>query len=578
MRYFIYLISILFICACQMQADTKNPAPDTPNVIIILTDDQGWGDVHAHGNDSLQTPTLDFLAQNSQNFDRFYVSPVCAPTRAAMLTGRYPARTGVTGVTNREEVMQAEEVTLAEIMQDHGYATAMFGKWHNGEQYPNNPLGQGFDHFFGFTAGHWNNYFNTTLNYNGEMIPTQGYISDLLTDSALAFIDKNQNNPFLCYLAYNTPHSPFQVPEQYFQKYKSMGFDDKNASVYGMVENIDDNVSRVMKQLQQLALDQQTILIFFTDNGPNGHRYNGSMKGVKGWVDEGGIRVPFYLYHPGKFNTAKHIKSIAGHIDILPTVLDLCAIEVPANLQLDGKSLVPLLEGTNSWTERSIYTNWGGKGSLRNDRYRLVIQQQDTFLYDMYHDPGQQMDIYRHEKAIGSKMAMTYGQMKADVNSKGTNPPPIPVGYEEAPVIPMPAHEASLHQGLQYKEGHGWANDWIVNWNSGTAYASWSIEVVRSGDYQVNLKYNTPDGTGANIQVTIGDEVIERKITESFPGEQIESPDWVPRKEVYERTWGHMEVGIINLEPGDYELRVRATDIPQATAMELKAVEMVKLK
>ena len=578
MRYFIYLISILFISACQMQADTNKSTPNAPNVIIILTDDQGWGDVHLHGNDSLQTPTLDFLAQNSQNFDRFYVSPVCAPTRAAMLTGRYPARTGVTGVTNREEVMRTGEVTLAEILQENGYTTGMFGKWHNGEQFPNNPLGQGFDQFFGFTAGHWNNYFNTQLNYNGTMVSTEGYITDLLTDSALTFIEKNQNNPFLCYLAYNTPHSPFQVPEQYFQKYKAMGFDDKNASVYGMVENIDDNVERVMEQLQNLKLDKNTILIFFTDNGPNGHRYNGSMKGVKGWVDEGGIRVPFYLYHPGRYNATKTIKNIAGHIDILPTVLDLCEIELPAGLQLDGKSLVSLMEGAPNWQERYIYTNWGGKGSLRNDRYRLVIQQKDTFLYDMYHDPGQHLDIYSKEQITGKEMAAAYEKIQENVNKLGTNPPPIPVGYDEAPVISMPAHEATLHQGLQYKEGHGWANDWIVNWTSTSAFATWRIEVVQAGDFQVNLKYNTPDGSGALVQVKIGEKIIESNISEDFPGEPIESPDWVPRKEVYERTWGNLDAGTIHLEPGEYELQILAKDIPEATAMELKAVELVKVK
>ncbi|MFW5761911.1 MAG: arylsulfatase, partial [Cyclobacteriaceae bacterium] len=430
MKVIVYLICFLLLMACDQQNNAvENNQNQSPNVVIILTDDQGWGDVHAHGNDSLQTPTLDFLAQNSQNFDRFYVSPVCAPTRAAMLTGRYPARTGVTGVTNREEVMRAEEVTLAEILQYNGYATGMFGKWHNGEQYPNNPLGQGFNHFFGFTAGHWNNYFNTTLNYNGKMVPTEGYITDLLTDSALVFIDKNQDTPFLCYLAYNTPHSPFQVPEQYFQKYKAMGFDDKNASVYGMVENIDDNVGRVVDQLENLNLIQNTILIFFTDNGPNGHRYNGSMKGVKGWVDEGGIRVPFYLYYPGVYNSPRMIKNIAGHIDILPTVLELCKLEAPADLQLDGKSLVPLMQDdTKNWQQRSIYTNWGGKGSLRNDKYRMVVQSGDTMLFDMFHDPGQHRDIYRQEQAIGQEMAAAFGKIQKSINEEGTmTKPSIPV-------------------------------------------------------------------------------------------------------------------------------------------------------
>ena len=575
MKNSIYLFCFLIISACKMQADTSDNI--SPNVVIILTDDQGWGDVHVHGNDSLQTPTLDFLAESSQNFERFYVSPVCAPTRAALLTGRYPARSGVTGVTNREEVMQSEELTLAEILQKNGYATGMFGKWHNGEQYPNDPLGQGFNHFFGFTAGHWNNYFNTTLNFNGKMVSTEGYITDLLTDSALVFMERNKNTPFFCYLAYNTPHSPFQVPEKYFRKYKSMGFDDKNASVYGMVENIDYNVGRVVDQLKKLNVDQNTILIFFTDNGPNGHRYNGSMKGVKGWVDEGGIRVPFYLYYPGKYSSPQNINKIAAHIDVLPTIVDLCGLSKPESVHLDGKSLVPLFQGKSDWQQRSIYTSWGGKGSIRNDRYRLVIQRGDTMLYDMYHDPGQHRDIYQKELGIGQEMAKIHAEIKAEVDPTEIKPP-IPVGYEEAPVISMPAHEASLYQGLEYKEGHGWANDWIVNWNSTDAYAVWPIEVVNEGDYQINLKYNTPDGAGAIIKVKIGENSLEGEITEDYPGESIESPDWVPRKEVYERTWGSFLIGTLKLEPGKYNLVISAIEIPGSTAMELKAVEMIEIK
>ena len=574
---FIGLILLLAI-ACNKNKNTISQ-PASPNVIVILTDDQGWGDVHVHGNDSLHTPTLDFLANNSQRFDQFYVSPVCAPTRAAMLTGRYSARTGVTGVTNRQEVMRADEVTIAEILKENGYKTGMFGKWHNGEQYPNNPLGQGFEEFFGFTAGHWNNYFNTTLSYNGKMVKSKGYITDVLTDSAIAFIEKNKANPFFCYLAYNTPHSPFQLPDQYFDKYKAMGFNDKNASVYGMVENIDDNVNRILNQLNTLKLDQNTIIVFFTDNGPNGHRYNGSMKGVKGHVDEGGIRVPFYLSYPARYQRPATIQSPAAHIDILPTILDLCQIQLPANLNLDGRSLVPLMENQNiDQVNRSLYTNWGGKGSLREGKYRLVIQKGDTMLYDLFHDPGQHRNIAEGHPKITDNMAASYGKIQRDVNQNGTTPPPIPVGYEEANIVNMPAHEAQLHNGLRYKEGNGWANDWIVNWTSTEAYATWPIKIVKEGDYQVSIKYNAED-SGAEIMVAVGNQIIINTISEAFIGEQLDSPDRVPRKEVYERTWGTMNLGTLKLVPGEYDLKVTANSIPNPNqaAMELKAVVINKI-
>ncbi|MFW5761744.1 MAG: DUF5077 domain-containing protein, partial [Cyclobacteriaceae bacterium] len=187
-------------------------------------------------------------------------------------------------------------------------------------------------------------------------------------------------------------------------------------------------------------------------------------------------------------------------------------------------------------------------------------------------------DIYRQEQAIGQEMAAAYGKIQKNINEEGTmTKPSIPVGYKQAPVVAMPAHEATLHQGLQYKEGNGWANDWIVNWTATAAYASWPIEVVEAGNYQVFLKYNTPDGPGATVQVTIGKKSIETTIDEPFAGEQIESPDRVPRKEVYERTWGNLEVGTMQLEPGAYELRVTASGIPNQSAMELKGVELIRI-
>jgi len=251
----LFLLLVLFGCS-------NNQVNHPPNVLIIITDDQGWGDVGVHGNDSISTPVLDQLALESVSFDRFYVSPVCAPTRASLLTGRYHLRTGTSWVTHRLEVMRSNEYTLAESLRDHGYVTACIGKWHNGSQYPNDPMGQGFDEFIGFKAGHWNNYFNTTLEHNNNPIKTEGYIADVLTGHAIDFIRNNSQNPFLCYLSYNTPHGPFQVPDKYFNKYKESGFDDKTACIYGMCENIDDNVGRVLSELDNLDLRDNTIVIF----------------------------------------------------------------------------------------------------------------------------------------------------------------------------------------------------------------------------------------------------------------------------------------------------------------------------
>ncbi|HEX6984931.1 MAG TPA: sulfatase-like hydrolase/transferase, partial [Planctomycetaceae bacterium] len=208
------------------------PAEDRPNVLLILTDDQGWGDIGSHGNEAVDTPNLDRLAGQGARFERFFVDPLCAPTRAALLTGRYSLRSGVHGVTRGHETMRTEEVTLAELFRDAGYATGCFGKWHNGRHYPNHPNGQGFDEFFGFCGGHWNNYFDTTLERNAEPVRTTGFITDVLTDEAIGFVRRNKDRPFFCYVPYNAPHWPPQVPDRYFEKYKARGLDDETATAY----------------------------------------------------------------------------------------------------------------------------------------------------------------------------------------------------------------------------------------------------------------------------------------------------------------------------------------------------------
>ncbi|MBZ0173165.1 MAG: arylsulfatase, partial [Phycisphaerales bacterium] len=339
-----------------------------------LTDDQGWGDIHSHGNEVIVTPVLDRLASEGARFERFYVSPVCAPTRAAFLTGRYYLRTGVNGVTHREEVMRSEERTLAEVLKDAGYATGCFGKWHNGAQYPNHPNGQGFDEFFGFCAGHWNNYFDTTLERNGNPVESKGYINDVVTDAALDFIDAHADAPFFCYVPYNTPHSPFQVPDRYFDPFKEQGLDDTLACVYGMVKSIDDNVGRLLDRLESHGLAGDTIVVFFGDNGPNTERYNGGMLGRKGSVHEGGVRNALFIRWPGHIPAGTEVKPIAAAIDLLPTLAELANVPVNPARQLDGLSLAPLLTGQRvDWPDRMLFSHWKGRGAVRTQGERRVL-------------------------------------------------------------------------------------------------------------------------------------------------------------------------------------------------------------
>jgi len=583
-----YLFALLLIATLLISSCQQKKQKSSPNILLIMTDDQGYGDLSLHGNDSIQTPNLDQFAKESVQFDRFYVSQVCAPTRASLLTGRYHPRTGVTGVTGRREVMRAEETTIAEILQAADYRTGIFGKWHNGEQYPNNPLGQGFEEFLGFCAGHWNNYFNTTLTHNQEEIKTDGYLIDVLTDQAINFIQSSKDQPFFCYLPYNTPHSPMQVADRYFDKYKAMGLTDFNAAAYGMCENIDDNVGRLLSTLEAQNLIDNTIVIFTTDNGPNGNRFNGNMKGWKGHYDEGGVRVPFFLRYPnGGFSNQEKIPQLAAHIDILPTLLDLCDLPVPDSLALDGKSLAPLLQGeSTNWETRNIYSFRHGTpftpnpGAVRTPQYRWVLHRDSSIaLYDMQIDPEQQKDIADQKPAIVAALGKDYQQMFASVTAKSTLPPSIPVGYEAAKQVKLPAIEASQVEGkLRYKEGHAWANDWLINWTNTEDRIVWEVAVMETGNYKVDVEYVVAkENIGSVIMLLGSGSSLTNTITESFYPTSLPSPDRIQRKEVYEKEWAKLSMGELWLEKGVQQIELTALKVVNEEVMELKSVYLTRV-
>mgnify|MGYP002624718351 FL=1 len=272
------LAAVLLVCGA---AAAEKPSPERPNVLLIMTDDQGWGEVRSHGNPRIEPPVLDGLAESGARFERFFVGPVCAPTRASLLTGRYHLRGGVHGVTRGEENLRSEEVTLAELLRDAGYATGCFGKWHNGAHWPYHPNGQGFEEFLGFCGGHWNNYFDTELEHNGEPHQLEGFIIDDLTTAALKFIDKNKEQNWFCYVPFNTPHTPWQVPDKYWAKYQGRGLDAETACAYAMCENIDDNLGRLLAHVEEKGLADERLVLFVKENVPQGAGYKGKMS--RGW-------------------------------------------------------------------------------------------------------------------------------------------------------------------------------------------------------------------------------------------------------------------------------------------------------
>ncbi len=578
---YVLLIPLLWLTT-SLAADSPGREA-RPNILLIVTDDQGWGDLSSHGNPYVQTPVLDGLRRAGATLERFFVQPVCAPTRAELLTGRYYLRTGVHGVTRGYERMRASEVTLAEVLQAHGYATGCFGKWHNGAQYPHHPNGQGFDEFVGFCGGHLNNYFSPLLEHNGVLIRADGYVADALTDHAIAFIRQNRDRPFFCYLPYNTPHSPFQVPDRFFGRYRQLGLDPTLATIYAMCANLDANIGRLLQTLRDLGLERRTLVIFLSDNGPNTRRYNGGMLGRKGSVDEGGVRVPCFMAWPGVIRPGTIVRRIASAIDVMPTVLDFAGIDPPAGVRLDGLSLRPLLEGTaRHWPDRFLFQHWSGarvrpdRGAVRTERYRAVFRRGRWQLYDLVQDPSQTIDLAETKPDLLRRLREAYREWFHDVTTKGFDPIPVHLGHPGWDTVHLPAHEATLEpagRGIRYVMRQGWANDWIAEWTDTNAYAWWPVRVVRGGTYEFALQYAcSADDVGAKLAVRVGEKEITARLTRPFEARRVPSPDRVPRREVYERVWGQWTVGQLRLEPGTYRLELRALHIPGRSVGEIKAV------
>ncbi len=561
-----------------------------PNVILILTDDQGWGDIHSHGNDLLSTPWMDKLADSGARFDHFYVSPLCAPTRAALLTGRYYLRTGVHGVSNGKENLRSDEVTIAEIFRHNGYATGCFGKWHNGAHYPYDPNGKGFDEFLGFCAGHWGNFFDPVLQHNADFIQTEGYIADVTTEAALDFMDQNKNNPFFVYIPYNPPHSPFQVPDIYFDKYKARGLNAKDACVYGMCENLDDNIGRLLTWLDKHNLRENTLVVFITDNGPNGHRYNGGMRGIKGSCHEGGVRVPCFISWPGQIPAKKTITELAAGFDILPTLTDLTGLQKPETKPWDGLSLKSLLmEDEPDWPERTLYTHMHSRGGARTRTHRLYVDanQDKVALYDMMADPGETQDISTLQPALTAHLLTGYQNWLQEVTRKGFKTEPIPVGYKEAPLAILPAHEATLlpgnWQGIRYHgsekhPGMGWAHDWIDFWTDEKASFYWDIDVVASGFYDLKIKYACRrEDVGSVIQIQLANQTINLKIDQAFEQQTIHDYDRHPRNGVMDQTWGMMDLGELVINKGKTKVEIKALSKPGKRVMAFKELHITRL-
>lgn len=581
---------LLCLVSSFIIASSSFSAP--PNVLLIITDDQGYGDFSIHGNPHLQTPHIDQLGRSGVRFDRFYVNSFCAPTRAALLTGRWPVRTGVHGVTHNKEAMKPSEITLAEAFGAHGYRSACIGKWHNGEQFPFTPGGQGFERVFGFNNGHWNNYFDATLLRGTQPEPTKGYITDVLTDEAMQFITARQKEPFFCYLAYNAPHSPYQVPDKHFDQFKAKGFEDNVAAFYGMCENIDDNVGRLLAHLDTLKLAENTIVLFLTDNGGTAgvKTYNAGMRGGKTSLHEGGTRVPLFIRWPAAKWTPHVVQEITAHIDLFPTIMDLCDVEI-SDSKLDGVSLKPLLQNSSTWPERTLFTHNPidetnkFPGAVRTQRHRLVREIKGSGggskakandasatpwqLYDMETDPGQEKDIAKEHPALVQELAAKYDAWFADISRDGLKRFPVPVGYAEHNPVELHAPQAYADKPLTFANGPGFANDWLTGWMDAKAKVRFDIDVVTAGEYEVELAYGATANTV--LRLSTDTQTLESPIlTAEAPEIPLPHRDADGKARYRDRQWANVKLGTLNLKPGPATLTLEVLSSPGIDLKHLK--------
>ena len=525
---------------CNSPKTTDLPA--SPNILLILTDDMGYGDVAISGNPEINTPNLDQLAHSSVQFSNFYVSPVCAPTRASLLTGRYHQRAGVRSVTNGFETMDPMELTIAELLKSQGYRTAIFGKWHLGEYYPSVPNAQGFDEYLGFRTGHTNYYYDATIERNGAPFETSGHITDVLTDHALEFMSQQDQAPFFCYLAYNAPHTPLQVDSSWWNSYSEQGLEEREARIYGMIEQLDHGIGKILSNLEAQDQLKNTIVIFMSDNGPiNGWRvpqeemrYNAGLRDQKFTVYEGGIRTQCYWRWDGHWEPATN-SQVAAHIDVLPTLMDVLDLRLPANAPtVDGISLRQSLEsGDEMAPERMFFQKYALEtlrdpapfpgGMVRGGHWKMV---NGTELYHLKEDQGESENLAQQHPEVLAALNEAYLEWYDDIaNDHELESITITLGYPQENPVHLQPHHAVAGGKVEFWGNRGLTgerrgthprgvdSDWSGNWRNPEDQLVWHARFISPGKYQLGVVAR--DSLPTNpvlLNVSIDEHKLEKRI------------------------------------------------------------------
>lgn len=499
------VIAIMLLSSCQKQEVTEAVQTTKPNVIIVITDDQGYGDLGHTGNPIIKTPALDEFSKDAVNLTNYHVGTTCAPTRAGFLTGRNCNRNGVWHTIMGASMLNAGEVTMADVFKENGYTTGMFGKWHLGDNHPFLPHERGFYETFyhggggvGQTPDYWNNdYFDDTYFRNGKPEKKQGYCTDVWFDEAIRFIEAKKEEPFLCYLSLNAPHGPYNVPEEYYNQYKEeTEIDEVQKRFYGMITNIDDNFSKLKAKLGELGIEENTLLIFTTDNGTaRGYSsnketgvttgYNAGMRGVKGSEYDGGHRVPMIMRWPaGGLTGGKSLGGLTAHVDMLPTLANLTGLKFTPKKTLDGTDISDYLLGKSKVPERLLVTDtqrvpWPVKGKnscVMDGDWRLIKGKE---LYNIADDPGQKNDLAEQNTDRVSEMNNFYESWWEDI-IKETKYSVINLGEADTDVL-------TCHDARTIDFYPPW-NQQMIRAGKPMNAAPFSVNFVTSGTYRFSLR------------------------------------------------------------------------------------------
>jgi arylsulfatase A-like enzyme len=536
-----------------------------PNVLVIIADGMGWGDPGIHGNGGITTPHLDALAESGLRLERFHVCPSAAPTMASLLTGRYHYRTGVSGDNRGEGILHGHEITMADCFGRAGYATGLFGKWLHGSNWPHHPNARGFDTFFGSCDNPLSSDQDLECERDGVPLPTKGRITDVIADEAIAFMKARADagEPFLCVVPFHAPVLTSPVA----------GSPDGADSAKVMMESMDANTGRLMACLKAGGVRENTIVWFLSNHGPDvppgakNPRYNGHLRGAKGSVHEGGVRVPSFVIWPGRIPAGSKFRRITAHLDLLPTLLGLCGIAPDDRSRMDGMNLSAALTSGGQpprWPNRLLFTAWtppgyavgGASVAVRTDRWLALRDPvwrrgapSETHsgweLYDLNADPHELTDLSDDYPFLLSDMRADFSRWMDETTDDGLGPIPTEIGHDEWPTVTLRARDAVTPEG--------WATDpdrtgALTRWTDPAHAATWPVKVIgEGGRHAIEIEYTLPpQATPCRMRLRLGDSMLD------FTIDQPAGPE--PRR---------IRVGEMTLATGDGELRLQALDLKQ---------------